>query len=133
MAILPYRRIRGIDETGEHETWIWNAATLGAVAAPYGTGAGIKTQALFVAGLIQFTLFYAITGAGTTTIRVVPMDADDANELPGFLLLVSGLASGNGALSFGQTPPIVLSSCKFQVIASVGTNTITALLFGRSG
>jgi len=131
MPLFPDRRVRGLDETANVSTWVWRSATLGAVAAPY-TAAGIKTPALFVASMVNFTLYYAITGAGTTTIRVIPMDVDDANELPGFLVLTAALAAGNGQLSFGQNPTIVLTSCKFQVL-STSNNVITALLFARSG
>lgn len=125
--IFPTRVARGF-QVGPVQTHVFSAAALGANNTAYGTG-GIKTDSILIAGLLRLTVFYLITGAGTTTVRAIPMDDVDAAELPFKLTLGTALPAAAGMLPI--TLDFVCTSLKIEVVSS-SNNAITALMFGRT-
>ena len=122
------RVVKGFHEEGNIHVYVFSSLALGAVAVAYGV-AGIKTDNLFVAGLVTITVYYVITGSGVTTLRAIPMDDSDQVEMPIQVVLGSGIASGAGFVNVAIS--MVCTSLKLQVI-STSNNTITALIFGRT-
>ena len=129
-VLRPDRVVRGLDETGPNVVYVWGPTTLGLNGAAY-TAAGIKTSPIFASGLVIWSLFYTITGSGTTTVRAIAMDEVDSTELPAVLTLASGLAVGSGHVGFGGAPAIVVTSFELQFI-STASSAITVRLFGRT-
>jgi len=126
--IFPTKVVRGLEERGPVHVHVFSSGDIGATAKPYGVG-GIKTGSLFVAGLVTLTVYYVITGAGQTTLKAIPMDENDAQELPMQSVLGTAIASGEGFVTVSIS--LVCISLKLQVL-STSNNVITALIFGRT-
>lgn len=130
--LIPDRIERGVNQGGGVTTHVWYRDTLQLNGRTFGAGAAaFKTDSIMAIGVSIFSLVYYTVGVNTT-IRLVPMDEQDALEMPGSLLVATVPAAGLGFTTFGASPVIILTSFKLQFTAAAGTNTVTAALFGRS-
>jgi hypothetical protein len=79
-----------------------------------------------------WSLFYSLSGGGTTTVRAIAMDGTDSIDFPGSVVLGTALADGNNVLPIGVATTLVVSSFRLQFVASAGSKLVTATLFGRA-